>query len=64
MNPPGELPAFVFPEPDYPSNPDSGTSFTAKEARQLRAVLMAITEYIRIEYARCGKQAEPPGPPF
>ena len=54
------LPDFVFPQPDNPDDPNSGTSLTVEEARQLLAVITTLVQYIRIEYAKCGKQEAPP----
>lgn len=45
-----------FPPPDDPTDPQSTFTLTVIQARNFGAVLGALLEYVRIEYARCGKQ--------
>lgn len=56
MEPIGELPPFVFPEPDDTNDPNSSFTLTAAKARQFRALLTALSDYIQTQYARCGKE--------
>ncbi len=43
-----------FPVPDNPADPDSDFVLTNENARQIRALFIAIIDYIAVEYERCG----------
>jgi hypothetical protein len=66
MDPPVEVAKLAtetkFPDPDDPTNPSSSFTLSVEQARRIRALIVALGDYITVEYARCGKQ-ETPTPP-
>jgi len=47
------------PDPANPDDPDSSFVVTAEQMRHIRLLLGELVSYIRVQYAKCGKQTTP-----
>ena len=62
------LPVFIaglaaeasFPKPINPDDPDSSTILAVGSVRKIRTLIVALTDYIQTELARCATTPETP----
>jgi hypothetical protein len=51
-----------IPDPIDPEDPDSSFVVTVEQMRHMRLLLGELVGYIRVQYAKCGKQTTTPAP--